>query len=63
MLRGGPLGDDDDPLRPTTVWVVPTSMRSVDAESGARTVQYIGANQTRREPDDDDDEHVKEDEF
>lgn len=58
-----PLGDDDDPLRPTTVWVVPTSMRSVDAESGARTVQYIGANQTRREPDDDDDEHVKEDEF
>lgn len=38
-----PLGDDvplaDDPDALNTSWSVPTSMRSVDAESGARTIE------------------------
>lgn len=39
-----PLGDDtpppaDSPDAMTTTWSVPTSMRSVDAEAGARTIE------------------------
>jgi hypothetical protein len=46
-----PLGDDapapaDNPDAVTTTWLVPMSMRSVDAEAGARAVRHTKPSST-----------------